>query len=465
MTDSSEWWHGSLVASAFVALVASIPDSETFQALQSVHKSVGNSWTVRTARTVYRPLLASTYTARTGRALRGLGARLQYVFVGDYFSREAKAILGIALLVRLAALPLSLLQVNTYAQADSINFGRHAARIASGLLTGNLSIIGPLIGSYGIDIYQTWGLILSPLWFLPGPSTIYAYFFVIGISIATIHNIYTIGEWLRDPLTGVLAALPVTIFPTFVFVQTTLLRESAVLFTVTAAARVLVVPPRFLQSRPRRRAGLVAVFLAGAAVLRLDNAPIYAAALAAGVTTAWFGRDGFEHAKRLVVAGVLGLGSVAVFPQLSGIIDYLAEIRARRARGRTAYFVDVSIDTLPEAVAFTPVGALYFLFSPFPWMVGSALDAVTSVFAMVNLAIALVAIPGARYAFRRSPPVTVGLIVGFLAAVGVYGLGTANAGTAIRHRQMFLWVVYLFAAIAVSRWLTDRQVSIPVRLP
>lgn len=46
---------------------------------------------------------------------------------------------------------------------------------------------------------------------------------------------------------------------------------------------------------------------------------------------------------------------------------------------------------------------------------------------------------GVRYAFRRASATTLALVVGFLAAAGLYGIVDANVGTSVRHRQMFLW--------------------------
>ena len=85
-------------------------------------------------------------------------------------------------------------------------------------------------------------------------------------------------------------------------------------------------------------------------------------------------------------------------------------------------------------------------------MVHTPADAIVAVEALGNVMLAVAALWGIKYAFRRSPPLTVSLLVGFLAASFLYGIVDPNVGIAVRHRQMFIWIVYLIGAIGLVNW-------------
>lgn len=122
----------------------------------------------------------------------------------------------------------------------------------------------------------------------------------------------------------------------------------------------------------------------------------------------------------------------------------------------TGYGGDVDITDTREAITYLPIGAMYFLYAPFPWMISS----VSHVLSLPELVLWWLAAPllfagywyMVRHRLRESFPVcifTIGLTF-------VYALYQTNAGTSHRQRVQLLGFFIIFIAIAWTRWRAAR---------
>jgi len=347
----------------------------------------------------------------------------------------------IALVLRLGAIPLSLVQINPYSQGDARGFGATAEIMAQNLLTSE-----PLFSTPASSTYETWGLFLMPFYLLPGPSTVYAHVFVAGLGALTVYNVAAISQALHSRRAAIAAALPMAVYPSIVLTQGTLLREAAVLCCLTTVARVAIAPgPRI---STQARVGLAIVGLAIATALRKENAIVYGLGIVAGVL-AWYLQS---RRTSWLALGAMGIVTAIVgSTYVSRGLRYLDNLRSVRARGRTEYLGDVSLTSLPMAIGFAPIGAVYFLFAPFPWMVETVADAVVALEGMANLVLFAAGVIGyLQLREHRWSPSVFAVVVAFAVGVVLYGFGTANVGTAVRHRPMFLWVVFVFGGIGFA---------------
>lgn len=163
--------------------------------------------------------------------------------------------------------------------------------------------------------------------------------------------------------------------------------------------------------------------------------------------------------NRFVAFWILFLSSVllgmVLLERYSGpLIGYLSKIRAARARGRTVYLGGVIPNTVYKAIFFSWIGAIYFLYSPFPWMVKQISDFIVMFQAFGNVIYTIGAIHGARILFQKSPIGTTGLVFGATAGSILYGLANANVGTVVRQRQMILWIIFLLGGIGFAHFVT-----------
>ena len=386
-------------------------------------------------------------------------------------TRQAIPLFVIAFLVRsVAAIITTLTTLNPDSRKDAVGFGNTAETIARGLKEGSpylytaesldpSQVLFPLASP---EIYTLWGTFLAPFWLLPGPSGLYARLGNAFLGAFAVYNVYLIARYYHSHHAGVVAALPMMFYPSVVAVQSTLLREAIILFGVTTAARLLLLTSQ-------RRSQLLSYVLAGivlhiSLLQRSDNFLIFVAAVvtALGVYAV---KSGYISRRAIALGASLSpVAFVLSLPVIRDGIEFLAYTREVRASGRAVYLPEVIPRTVFELAAFSWVGAAYFLYTPFPWMIETIPDLLVGIEGLINIAFTVAAVWGVRYLGQKNTPATVGLLAGLAVAVILYGVGTANYGTGMRHRQMFLWVIFLFGGIGISehvrfawpiQWLSD----------
>ena len=159
------------------------------------------------------------------------------------------------------------------------------------------------------------------------------------------------------------------------------------------------------------------------------------------------------------VAGAVAILVMLQFPEL--LLDKFASVeseadilsRANFRDGGAAYLTNLQANDFGSVLLYAPLRAIYFLLSPMPWDWRGFID--TAAFGLDSL-LYLVAGSAVFFALRRrgegrSRAVVVGLVLIVGVASLVFGLGTFNSGTAMRHRGKLLMFVVLMAATALTR--------------
>jgi hypothetical protein len=188
-------------------------------------------------------------------------------------------------------------------------------------------------------------------------------------------------------------------------------------------------------------------------IQRADNAIIYVTAITTGLMVYAFKTDLLSKRVLWFLVGVSPIAVVLSLPLFRDGIAYLAKTRMLRARGRAIYLSNTIPKTVGEFVAFSWVGAVYFLYAPFPWMIGTIPGVLIGIEGLFSIGYTIAALLGIRLVAHRNTPVAAALFIGFAIGAVLYGIGTANYGAAMRHRQMFIWVVFLFGGIALAEKL------------
>lgn len=365
-----------------------------------------------------------------------------------YSLRLPLALTLFAILERILLIPTSLLKINPYSQNDAPGYELTAQVLANSYFRGTIEFARELF------IYKVWGAILSPFYALPGPSRIYSRVAIALLGGFIVWNFYWIVRHHASRQAAVLSVLPFLTFPSLVLIHASLHREAVVLAGILFGARTLAAPqPRL--SRFQRLSIVVACLL----VLRLfrpDNLPVYLAALGAGVITHLYMHGDRRKAIGLCATGTASVVGAFVLDIPSRVLSRLAMIRVSRAHGDSVHFADVTPSTVVEAISYSWVGMGYFLFAPFPWMVESMADFVVGVEGLITILYFAFAILGFRVVCHRSPPVAVSLAVYVLFGAFFYGLVETNFGAAVRHRQMFTWVLFALGGIGLSSMVSFR---------
>lgn len=355
------------------------------------------------------------------------------------------SILALLIFFKLVGVGLTVFtDLNVFAQSDVTTFAANAEIIAEELRAGRVPD-----GSIR-EVTYTWPLTISVFWVLPGPSWTYARIFASLLGAVSIYNVYIVGRYHHSPEAGFMAALPMIIYPSFIFVHASILREAVVLFGLTTAVRLLFVGRT--QSRQSGRIIAVVVLLGLVTIYRIPNLFIYVAMIATAVLVN--GRTiPIDRAWTFAVAGLGGVAGVLFlaikFERAAEIVSYISTQRAARAHGNAVYLAEVLPSTFFEMIAFSWIGASYFYLVPFPWMISAPAWLIAGLEAMGNLVFLLFSLQGFRYLYHRARPVALSLAVGVILAGLMYGLIEGNVGPAVRHRQQFVWIIYLFGSIGM----------------
>lgn len=361
--------------------------------------------------------------------------------------KSATRLFLLALTIRLLAIPLALTHINTYSEHDAAHFTWYAKAIANGAL--------PLAKRNPFYVYDYWGTILSVWYVLPGPSDVYSHIFVSIIGAASVWFVYKLAVHLHSRRAAVYATLPMVVFPSFVLVQTTLIREGPVLLSLTAIAYLLIVPS---DRSKEKTIGYTAAWFVFGSLFRTENVPVYLLVLGMGIGLHMLQQGRIEVPKdpsRNAVVGVLAGGVLGILASAQWVLSHvIGPKRADRSRGHSVYLQNIIPNDLITAAWFAPIGISYFLFAPFPWQVQSWVYLPPMLEGMANIALFGFAIYGVPTLLKRAPADVLPLLLGFVILTSLYGLMEGNVGASIRHRQSLIWVTYLCAGVSLAERYT-----------
>jgi hypothetical protein len=239
-------------------------------------------------------------------------------------------------------------------------------------------------------------------------------------------------------------------FPSLVLWSTQNLRDPIVLL-VTLALFLSVVR---LRTRPSGRAFFGVVFSLGLLVLFRD----YIAVMA---LFGLIGSSFISKARGLPVNLLLGaiLFALAIFAYQqfglgtqwveSASFEAISQQRSFMASGGSAFRPEVDISTPLRGLQFFPLGLAFFLFSPFPWQVGSALSIMTLPEQLVWYALLPMVVAGGLYLVRERYQAVGPLLVFLALTTSIYALVEGNAGTAYRHRAQVLVFFLILASVGL----------------
>jgi hypothetical protein len=123
----------------------------------------------------------------------------------------------------------------------------------------------------------------------------------------------------------------------------------------------------------------------------------------------------------------------------------------------TGYGGDVDITDTQQALAYLPIGTLYFLYAPFPWMISSVSQLLTLPELILWWLLAPLLFTGYWYAVRHRLPESFAIGFFTLGLTLVYALYQTNAGTAHRQRVQLLGFFIIFVSIGWERWRARRS--------
>lgn len=358
------------------------------------------------------------------------GVGLLTVMLGRRYPAVAKPLL-FAYLIRLA---LALVQVYVMklpdSTADSMVFEARGWSRSQGP--------GSIWEGFGARTDVNYHIIVAAIYRLTGRCPLAVQALSVLCGTLTILEVYRLGSQLGGRSRGVQAAWVYAFFPTGALYSSIILREGIVAYLGVYATRNLVTAVR-----TRGFGAMVGTFI-GYAAAGLLHAGFTLLIPVAALLIAWLGTSrGAGRPRMVTVAAAVAIAAVlvAVALQTGAGIDKFRKIidegstqqlGSYGAEGGSRYLEEVSISGWGDVVAQAPLRTAYFLFGPFPWTIRSPHHVIGAVDAAFYIVAVLLVLRKRREIWAR-PDGRAVLIVSIILSV-VYAMGTANFGTAIRHR-------------------------------
>lgn len=127
-------------------------------------------------------------------------------------------------------------------------------------------------------------------------------------------------------------------------------------------------------------------------------------------------------------------------------LEKIAKAQQVRARDRAAYLEDMLISNPLDLVWQTPWRVIYFLYTPFVWMIHTSADLAAQLDVLLYIGLTISLYRSRRYII--ADPAARAVLLMLLALIIIFALSTSNYGTALRHRAKFVPIAMSLTAVA-----------------
>jgi len=161
----------------------------------------------------------------------------------------------------------------------------------------------------------------------------------------------------------------------------------------------------------------------------------------------------------IAVLALILIGSVITYQlpgDLSQIItpDFLRGVVDGKTFGRTSYLLEILPYSYFDLIWQTPLRMLYFLFTPFPWMISYVKDALGFLDMLIYAGLFYFSYRSKKL-WKNNKQIVIASLLIIVTLVVMFAWGTGNYGTAWRHRQKiapYLVVLASVGAATSGRW-------------
>jgi hypothetical protein len=307
------------------------------------------------------------------------------------------------------------------------------------------------------DIHRSgWGMpyYVASIYYIIGRNPFAIQLINSGLGAATCVVVYRIAQSVHpEQRVARVAAILTALSPSMILWSAQGLKDAPIVFCLCVCMNYTLKLRERLQVK---RLILLVLFLACLYSLRH-----YAAYIVVIVTagTLVFAAKKFTPARIIqggVLAIVIGLalsyfGTSDVAP--SGID--LKRIQAARVWSagvsNSGFGGDVDITDPAAALGFLPVGTLYVLFAPFPWMINNARQLITLPELIVWWAMIPLLLRGYWFSIRQRLREAFGICLFTIGLTLAYALFQSNVGTAYRHRAQLFGFFFIFISIGLEQ--------------
>ena len=357
---------------------------------------------------------------------------------------------------------------------DAVKYQDSSARIVARLkadFLGNLPYI--------LEPYAAYTIPLGLLSYIFGGSVLVGQFLNIVMGLGVIMNLHRLATLWFNRRIADYTALFMAIYPYGWILSTTLNRDMAIAFCITRFFRSL----SELQNRERMASclGLWASAFASFLYMGLLRPPLL---ILGGLSLFiyWITSSGparrrgrlYRTVRATFIILVISLGSASFLlfgkyytaqSQLEQEATQFCDVGGMNQRlkisedARSAYMQGVNYSSYQDVIKMMPLATVYFLFSPLPWQVTSPKQALGILDSTWMVLVCWCFLRGIKTLYRSNRKITLALLTFLFVGFTTSSVLQANAGSAMRHRSMFSFMMFPVAVYGMTKRRAGQRVK------
>jgi hypothetical protein len=337
---------------------------------------------------------------------------------------------------------------------------------------------------YAIKPYAAYTLPLGLLYYIFGTSQILGQLLNTVLALGVILNLHRLACIWFNRRVADHTTLLMAVYPYGWILSTTLNRDMMIAFIITLFFRAL----SELRLREELRSKWLWVTILGSlgymALLRapliiLGGLALFTYAMARPGVVRQRGRL-YRTVRLMFIVFVMLLGSVSFFvfgkyytaqSQLDNEATQFCEVGNMNQRLRisedagSAYMRGVNYSSYQDVIKAMPLATFYFMFSPLPWQVTSPKQALGVLDSTWIMLVCWYFLKGIKPLYRSNRKLALALLTFLLVGFTTSSILQANAGSAMRHRTMFTFLMFPIAVHGLSRRRQMSRSTLRMRFP
>jgi 4-amino-4-deoxy-L-arabinose transferase-like glycosyltransferase len=312
--------------------------------------------------------------------------------------------------------------------------------------------------------------VIALLYSIFGPNQFLVQFLNAILGTFTVYNVFLIGDYVLDTQKAVIASIICALFPTAIYFSVLPFREVEIIFFFILGLFFLI--------KWIKEGKIYCIFIAELFFIisfGFHTGMLWAVIFPPFELIFEIFRGSFRkvNSKKILAFLVLVLMVFVTFktgfgfekmPHENALSDSLtatAGLQQRAARDRAAYLKGVVPRNFFDFLWQVPLRAIYFLFSPFVWMVKIPLD-LLGFFDAVSYVILIIFV-GLNFRKIVRNKFLLALLLILIGEVLIFSMGTSNYGTALRHRSKFLPLFSILASDEIARFIKNLKLAVRLR--
>lgn len=308
-----------------------------------------------------------------------------------------------------------------------------------------------------IDLRRSgWGMpyYVASIYYIIGRNPFAIQLINAGLGAATCVVVYKIAQSVYpEQRVARVAAILTAVSPSMILWSAQGLKDAPIVFCLCICMNVAL---RLRERFQFKRIALLLVFLV--CLYSLRHYAAYIVFIATGGMLV-FAAKKFTPTKILqggVLVIVLGIalsyfGAGDIAPTALDLKRMQAARVWSAGASNSGFGADVDITNPAAALGFLPVGILYVLFAPFPWMINNLRQLITLPELIVWWAFIPLLLRGYWFSIKHRLRETFGICVFTIGLTLAYALFQSNVGTAYRHRAQLFGFFFIFISIGLEQ--------------